>query len=143
MDKNGLELMLQSKAIRFSRRHFEKITLSGEGMSDAKELLTPLGDAIKEIGADADTILQVEVTGNVPPSFRIHPQTFAKLADKLCYLTLEDHTVMLCDGAKENKDLKSVFAQKTAEKTEDPLLRSKILKCGFEALEKGRQQDRK
>lgn len=140
LEKKDGELLLQSKTVRFSRRRFERISLSADGMAACLPLADRLLAAVKEIGADADTILEVEVTGEVHSSFRLKKEVFSKTAERVCYLTFRDQTVMLCDVSGEKKDLKSVFIAEVARKTEDREMRSKILKCGLEALEKGKEK---
>ncbi len=136
MEKQGKTLFLQSKAIRFSRRHYACAELSAEGLENCAPLAEKLFGEMKRLQTDGDTLLQVTVTGKVFPGFRLQEEIFEKHAERLCYLTFRDLTVMVCkEEGVDEKNFQSVFAMKVAEKTEDAELRSEILKCGLKALE--------
>ena len=135
MEKAGGELLLRSRDVPFSRRRFEKIALDAEGLSDGKELVGRLAAAMREIEANGDTLIEATVTGKVPVSFRLRQEDFSKLAEKVCWLSLKDETVMVCGEEAGDKSFKGVFADMVKKKTGDELLRSEILKCGFESIE--------
>ena len=132
-NENG-ELLLESKKVRFSRRTFARVSLDATGLTDCLPLVDRLAAEMKRIGADADTLLEAEISGEVPTTFRLKKEYFERLSEKLCRLTLTDKTLMLCEGG-EGGDFRSVLAEKTAAKTPDPALRSEILKCAFGVLE--------
>ncbi len=142
LDKQNGELLLQSKTVRFSRRRFERVSLSAEGLGDCFPLFEQLSGRIRELGADADTFLEVEITGQVLPSFRLKREVFAKLSERLGRLTFRDHTLMVCEPSGDGKDFRSVFVNTVARSTPDRELRSKILKCGFEALERSEKPEK-
>ena len=131
----GGELLLESKKVRFSRRTFARVTLDATGLTDCTPLVDRLAEEMKKIGADGDTLLEAVITGEVPTSFRLKSRCFDRLSEKLCRLTLTDQTLLLCEGERNDGDLISVFAAKTAEKTADRQFRSEILKAAFEVLE--------
>lgn len=134
MEKSEGSLLLQSKCVSLSARHFERLFVTLNNAASLVKAEEAVAEYIRTKGADKDCFLELVLEGTVRLSFRAPAEAFMKVGDKLGYLKITDRTTMLYeDTGKE--DFKAIFAKKVAEKTEEGELRSDVLKCGFEALE--------
>lgn len=82
---------VSARGLRFSRRHYESLTLDVTGCRTAEEAAAKYAEAVKAVPAESGRILRVILVGSVTPDFT--PGTLAKDES----ITLVDRTVPTFD----------------------------------------------
>ena len=141
MDKRDGQLLLQSKRIALSHRRFEKCTVSVEGKEIADVAEEALA-CIRERQIDKDCRLMLRLTGCTARRFSADDPAFDRVRARVGYFLTVDDTLfqpsVQTPGGRE--EFKEIFCRFASEKTDDPRLRSRILKTGLAALEGGRKE---
>ena len=109
--QQGQKAALGGKAVRFSRRHYEKKTVDVSSYQTVDQLINDLSDELKSSQYDADTILELELSGTVDLQFGvICDELFEKLRARVCYLKVTDCTSVRFERNDDAKDIKTGFA---------------------------------
>lgn len=135
IEKQEDACIVKSKAVRFSRRHYETLTVNLEGYKNTEELVADLSDSLRSSEYDADTLLKITFTGSVPLNFGVITRgLFDKIAARLYYLCIDDQSTLCFTSNEDAKELKEGFATAAGELAGEELLQE-VLKTGLKALE--------
>jgi DNA repair exonuclease SbcCD nuclease subunit len=137
IEKSAGACALNGKSMRFSRCHYEELTVDASAYSSVLDLLAALSDEFRCGEYDKDTILRLTFCGAIPLQFGvISKDLFEKIAAKLYYLEIDDQTTTLFEPNEETSDIKEGFATALCGfvKKEDPAF-EKAMKAGLSALE--------
>lgn len=128
---------LNSKSMRFSRRHYEKMTVDVSAFSSVNDLISDLSDTFRSSEYDPDTILELEFVGRVPLHFGvISRDLFERIGAKLYYLKINDRTVIDFEQKDDTNDIREGFAMALDKLSNgDKALMEKAMRAGLAALE--------
>ena len=137
LDKTDGSCALNGKSMRFSRCHYEEMTVDASAYSSVYEMLSALSDDFRGSEYDKDTILTMTFRGKVSLQFGvISPDLFEKIAAKLYYLKINDETTTVFEKNEDATDIREGFATALCDfiGREDPCF-DKAVKAGLAALE--------
>jgi len=141
IEKENGEAKVRTERVRFSRRRYEKLKVSVDGLSTLTAVEDAIRAAVAEGGYGVDTLLRITLTGRIAPSVILSEELLAAHVDSVFYAEVKDRTLPLYDVDYLNEDpsVKGVFFRMLrpaldSEDEEQRSLATKALRYGLAAI---------
>ena len=141
IEKENGEATVRTERVRFSRRRYERIKVSVEGLSTVSAVEAAIRAAVEEGGFGADTLLRITLTGRIAPTVIISEELLASRVPGVFYAEVKDRTLPLYDVEYLSADpsVKGVFFRMLrpdleSEDEEQRALATKALRYGLAAI---------
>jgi len=122
---------------RFSRKHYEDVTLSVDGAVSASDIYAATTDVCRDM--DGDTVLRLTLSGSVDPDVRIDCDLIEASLSRLSEVTVRDRTAPSLSFAEGDMTVRGEYCRLLAPmlRSADPVERERAilaLKMGLAAL---------